>query len=427
MNETKFRVLVFPCGSEVGLEIYHALKFSRHVELYGASSVPSNHGKYVYNNYVEGLPYVGEQGFIEGINDIVDEHKIDYIFPAHDSVIIELSEKRAELHAKIVTSQQETCTVCRSKMATYEKFNALIPVPEAFNTEHENIKFPVFLKPDIGQGSKGTHLADSRKEMEFYLSKDASLLILEYLPGKEYTVDCFSDRSGNLRFAGARERIRIMNGISVDTKPVFDDEFTRIAEIINYKLCFRGAWFFQLKENKNGELALLEIAPRIAGSMGLYRNLGINFPLLSLYDAANLDIEIVLNEFDVRMDRALYSLFKTDIHYDNVYVDFDDCLILEGSVNPKLIAFLYQCFNNGKKLHLLTRHGGDLSETLHTYRLDSLFDTITHLDKGDFKSRYIKGRKAIFIDDSFSERFEIKTALGIPVFAPDAIECLMRW
>lgn len=427
MNERKLRILVFPCGSEIGLEIYHSLRFSRHVELFGASSVSSNHGKYVYTNYIEGLPYVGEQGFIERINSIVDEYKIDYIFPAHDSAIIELSEQRDGLHAVVVTSSKETCAICRSKKATYEKFMGILPVPEVFKIDDVNIKFPVFLKPDIGQGSRGTHLAMSIEEIEFYIKKDNSLMLLEYLPGKEFTVDCFTDRHGILRFAGCRERIRIVNGISVDTAPVENVNFRRLAEVINSLLTFRGVWFFQVKENNNGDLVLMEIAPRVAGSMGLYRNYGINFPLLSLYDAAELDIEIAPNSFEIRMDRALGSLFKTDLQYENVYVDLDDCLILENRVNTQLVAFLYQCFNDRKKLHLLTRHDGNLDENLHLYRLNALFDTITHIDKCDLKSKYIRESNAIFIDDSFSERIEIKKALGIPVFAPDALECLMKW
>ena len=45
-------------------------------------------------------------------------------------------------------------------------------------------------------------------------------IVCEYLPGEEYTVDCFSDREHGLLFAGARVRRRTRNGISVNTAPV---------------------------------------------------------------------------------------------------------------------------------------------------------------------------------------------------------------
>ena len=94
-----------------------------------------------------------------------------------------------------------------------------------------NFEFPVFLKPDIGQGSKGTVLVQCAEEMNFYLDNNRSLLVLEYLPGTEYTVDCFTDRNGELKFVGARERARVANGISVNSRKVMnDDEFIQIAK-----------------------------------------------------------------------------------------------------------------------------------------------------------------------------------------------------
>ena len=46
-----------------------------------------------------------------------------------------------------------------------------------------------------------------------------------------------------------------------------------------------------MKRASDGELVLLEIAPRVSGSMGLYRNLGVNFALLGAYDRDEKDEE----------------------------------------------------------------------------------------------------------------------------------------
>jgi len=424
---TPINVLVFPCGSEIGLEIYSSLKHSTHVMLYGASSVSSNHGKYVYENYTRELPYIDSPEFIDCINALIVENKIDLVFPANDSVLLKLSDERDMLSAGLITSSRQTCTLCRSKKATYNKFNGLLPVPIVYSVTSKDIEFPVFMKPDVGQGSKGTHLAISKAEAEFYLGKDASLLMLEYLPGKEYTVDCFTDRNSSLLFAGARERVRVMNGISVNTKPVINDSFARLASIINDNLCLQGAWFFQVKENRLGEFTLMEVAPRIAGSMGLYRSLGVNFALLSIYVAQGLDVEIITNNHCIEMDRALINRYLTDINYENVYIDLDDCIIKCNKVNTLVITFLYQCISESIKIHLLSRHNGDIARTLEQYRLKSLFDTVIQIGKYDLKSKYIKEKNAIFIDDSFAERNEVKKSLGIQVFAPDALECLIKW
>jgi hypothetical protein len=45
----KKNVLVFPCGSEIGLEVYRSLKHSIHFNLIGANSV-DDHGRVVFVN-----------------------------------------------------------------------------------------------------------------------------------------------------------------------------------------------------------------------------------------------------------------------------------------------------------------------------------------------------------------------------------------
>lgn len=421
----KIKILVFPCGSEIGLEINRSLKYDKYIDLYGASSVKSNHGKYVFENYIE-IPHINTPDFLKKLNKAIDKYKIDFIFPALDDVVVYLAKNSQKIHCKIIGSLEKTCRICRSKKLTYSLFKNKIPVPRVYNLNDKNIKFPVFLKPEKGQGSIGTHEAKNRTDIEYYLKKDPSLLILEHLPGKEYTIDCFTDRHGELRFTGARERIRIRTGISVDTQPVDNKKFKKIVEIINRTLHFRGMWFFQMKENAKKQLILMEIAPRVAGAMGLHRNQGVNLPLLTIYDALKQDVKILENKFTLRLDRSLNARYKTNLKYKHVYVDFDDCLVIDGKINTALMSFLYQCVNNKIKIHLLTRTAGNLKMNLKKYRLNSLFDSIISVDKNTLKSKYIKEKSAIFIDDSFRERSEVHKKLKISVFGLESIECLMK-
>jgi predicted ATP-grasp superfamily ATP-dependent carboligase len=423
-------VLVFPCGSEIGLEIHNSLKWSSHIELWGGSSV-DDHGKYVYKNYIGNMPYIDNDNFIDQLNEIIIRHKFDFIFPAHDSVVLKLAENSKLLRCKVIGSLLETCQVCRSKRQTYDKLSSILRVPKLYRVVDSDISYPVFLKPDIGQGGKGTYLAKTKHDLDFYLSKDPTLIILENLPGKEFTIDCFTDRKAKLRFVGARERSRIKDGISVNTKNVKDKKFIELAEKINGIIKLRGAWFFQIKESRKKELVLMEVAPRIAGSMGIYRNLGVNFALLSIYDAMDLDIEIDINKYPIEMDRALVNRFSLNFSYKHVYIDLDDTIVLKNKVNPIVMQFLYQCLNNDIKLHLVTRHYSRFNEdtevALRKYRIKQIFESIINIPKGEKKSDYIKEIAAIFIDDSFSERLDVSKKLEIPVFEVSSLESLINW
>jgi hypothetical protein len=427
MVASKTTVLVFPCGSEIGLEIWRSLHHSTHLTLVGASSVASNHGKYLYQRYVEGLPMVDAPGFIPALNEVIDAHGARFLYAAHDSVVLKFAEEADHLHAEPIGPPAATAAICRSKRATYAAFAGKLRVPAVLDPDAAVLPLPVFLKPDVGQGSKGTHRAETREEVAFHRARDPSLMVLEYLPGEEYTVDCFTDRHGALRFAGGRERIRTASGISVDTRPVATEAFQQLAEVINRTLRLRGVWFFQLKRAADGALALLEIGPRVAGAMGLHRNLGLNLPLTAFFDRLDQEVELRRTPVDLRMDRALEAHFAFDHPYRHVYLDLDDTLIQDGKVNLPAIAFVYQCRNRGVAVHLLSRHAADLGATLSRHGLAGLFRTTTHVAEGMTKSGYITERDAIFIDDSFRERREVMDSVGIPTFAPDAIECLLDW
>lgn len=417
-------ILVFPCGSEIALEIHRSLKYSRFVKLYGANSV-SDHGRFVYENYIEGIPFVSDNNFIDSIKNIVDELNIDAIFPAMDSVISKLKEQEDYLGCKVIASPYETSNICLSKTKTYKTLENKIPIPHIYENIQDIKQYPVFVKPDVGYGSRGAKRIDNKESMIAHFSEKQNSIVMDYLPGDEYTIDCFTNKNGELIFAGARLRQRITNGISVNTIPVSDSEFKEYAQIINKTITLRGAWFFQLKKDINGKLVLLEVASRFGGSSALYRNKGINFAMLSLFDAFGYDVSIVENDYYIELDRALDNKYKVDINYNEVYVDFDDCLIINQKVNTSLIEFIFKCLNNNKKVILITKHSKDINESLDKYRLHGLFDEIIHLNNGDNKYKHIKTKSAIFIDDSFAERKEVHDNIKIPVFSPDMIEALM--
>ena len=420
-------VLVFPAGTEISFEIRSALSTSKFVKLYGATSVPC-HAEFVYENCAEGVPYVDDPGFVDAINAIVDRWGIDYIYPAHDSALLTLTREQARLHAAVVTSPLETVEICRSKNRTYQFLAGASYLPRVYASPDEVDHYPVFVKPSVGQGSEGARLVHDRTELDAALAEGRELAICEYLPGRELTVDCFTDRHGELRFVSPRSRDRIKAGISVRSRLLPQDAASEaVARDLNRRLRFNGAWFFQLKENARGEVRLLEVAPRIAGTMGLVRNQGVNMPLLTLYNMWDSDVSILTNGRNLMLDRCFISRFQSDIEYDRVYVDFDDTLVRDGKVNPMLIAFLYQARGKGKSLFLLTKHRGDhMAELEKQCIAPNLFDEIIHMEKGENKARCISGR-AVFIDDSFAERRQVREVCGIPVFDLDMVESLLDW
>lgn len=424
----KVNILIFPAGSENAMNIYDSLKYNLHFNVFGASG-KADHCQFIYpkGKLFLGDLYITEKSFINEFNKVIEKFKIDYIIPTHDTIALFLAEYCNSIDAKLICSPYETARIAENKELTYEALNDYYFYPRVYLNSNEVAKYPVFLKPYVGAGGKGTYLANNKEELDNILENNSKLLITEYLPGKEYTIDCFTNKNGELLFVGPRTRERITTGITFHSvRAEYNKEFECIAKELNNRFKFRGAWFFQVKEDELRNLKLMEISVRQAGTMAFYRQLGINFAALSVFDAMDYDIKIIFNDYKLTLDRCLKNSYHFDYEYDKLYIDFDDTLVVNDKINTTLMQLIYQSINANKKIILLTKHAYVLDESLKRYRISKdLFDQIILIELDKKKADYIDKSKAVFIDNYFPERISVKELCNIPVFDVDAVECLI--
>lgn len=425
----KANILVFPCGAENGLNIINSLKYNIHFDVYGATT-KNDHSEYVLDkNHLSVDNYnIKSKSFFKKFNDILKKFNIDYIFPTHDEIILFLIENQDKIISKVIASPVDTCRIAFGKLDTYEKLKGSFYLPKSYSKD-DKITFPVFIKPNHGAGGKGTQLINNIEEFKA-VKNISNYLISEYLPGDELTIDCFTNKNSELIFVGPRTRERITTGVSFRSKNIdCNDEIMNIAKDINDKIKFRGLWFFQLKKDNNNTFKLMEISVRCAGTMDLYRQLGVNFCALTIFDFMGYDVSIIKNSFNIQLDRFYKSCYKTDIEYDNIYLDFDDTLIINGKVNSVIMQLIYQWLNNNKKIYLITKHSTNIYDDLEKYSISKeIFKKIIEVPLDDKKVNYIDTKEnSIFIDNYFFERDEVFKKLNIPVFDVDALECLIKY
>ena len=352
-------------------------------------------------------------------------HQLDFVFPAHDEAIVRLSG--ALQNAILAGPPPRLARILRSKTNTLEALRGIVPIPRLYSPGEVPDRFPVFAKPDQGQGARGARRVESREQYEALRREHDDLVFQELLPGQEVTVDCYTSRNGLLRYAQPRERQRVSMGIASRVAAVDDPELTTQAAAISQALGLFGPWFFQMKRAKDGAFKLLEVANRVAGSMGFQRALGVNLIDAFLHELSGHTVSFFANPISgLVYDRALYEQIKWDYRPSVVYVDFDDTLRFEdGSVNYELIGLLYGLRHNiQSKIVLLSRCAGDLDSILLSLGLRDLFHKIIVLDRGAPKSAHINGPPAIFIDDSFAERAEVFRVHGIPCFGLESCRML---
>ena len=121
----KINVLVFPAEGNNAVELHDALSTSVNVKVWGASSV-ERHGRYLFKNYIAGLPMITAPDFFERFNEVLKDKAIDVVFPTHDTVAMFFAEHVDEIHAKVTVSDRETAEACRDKAKTYSALGGLI-------------------------------------------------------------------------------------------------------------------------------------------------------------------------------------------------------------------------------------------------------------------------------------------------------------
>jgi carbamoyl-phosphate synthase large subunit len=110
------------------------------------------------------------------------------------------------------------------------------------------------------------------------------LLVSEYLPGAEYTVDCLV-QNGRPKLVLPRSREKMNSGISVQGTFQKNEQIISYCKEILLSLNLSGPIGIQVKQNKEGLFQLLEINPRLQGTSVAALGLGINLPVLAIEQA----------------------------------------------------------------------------------------------------------------------------------------------
>lgn len=421
-------VMIFGGGGYNAIQIYFSLKHSLRFHPIMAGSY-DNHSTYISNDAIIDLPFTREDNFVEKLNQCIEENQIKFVIPTHDSAALTLMENQEAIHAVVVCSCVETTRLCRYKSLTYEALKGLDFVPDVYT--YDAPVFPLFAKDDVGQGGRNTHIVRTQDELEKLKMDSIDYILCEYLPGREVTMDCFTDRYGKLRFCQPRYRERLMNGITARTSNAdMTEELRHIAEDVSERIRFRGYWFIQCKEDKGGKWKLMEISTRFSGTFDLSKSMDVNLPLLALCDFSDMDVDFLPNKCRVSLDKTYIDRYKIDFPYQRVYLDFDDTLVFQREkYNTEAMRFVYQCLNKGIKIVLITKHAYDIHETMKELRLsEDIFDEIIEVplerSKWEFMDHDIP---SILIDNAYSERKQVKEKLGMPAFDVSNFDCLIDW
>jgi carbamoyl-phosphate synthase large subunit len=325
------RVLVTGAGGPAGVAVIRSLLNRSDVEVFAGDMDGWASGLYLVPAERRRILSPGRsEGFVDELIALCAADEIDVLFSTVDVELPPLARRRDELPAVLAAPSLDTLETCLDKFALAVRCAPLLRTP----TTHlvgpaaaaEDWDFPIIVKPRSGAGSRGVRLVHSRADLDA-LGHDETLIAQELLPGDEYSVDVIANAGGHVVAAVPRTRTRVDSGVSIAGLTVRDAELEATATAVAQAIALTGVANVQLRRDRDGMPALLEVNPRFPGAMPLTIAAGVDMPSLALDLALGLDLPDKVEFREIANVRFLEDVFVDPaeiLHSENAAHTEDD-------------------------------------------------------------------------------------------------------
>lgn len=294
------KIIVTSIGATGALNIIRSYrKLGReNIKLIGVDFSENVAGKYFVNKFYR-IPHGDDERYIDTLLEICQKENVNILIPIFGNELLKISKNIEEFKKRnimVPISDTNVLEICFNKEKTYEFFDKInIEYPKMYRNldEIRETDLPLFVKPKISLfgGSRGAKKIGNLEELENIDFK--KYIVQEYIEGKEFSIDTFSDLNGKIIGIVPRERLEVRNGIAVKTITRRDDKIIEEAKKLLKKLKIKGPANIQCFKVED-RIIFFEINPRFGGSYIASIEAGLNAPeyILELYNGKELKSSI---------------------------------------------------------------------------------------------------------------------------------------
>lgn len=339
-------VLMTGAGAPGASGIVRSLRATdeRNVRVVGVDMDPDAYGfGLVDESHV--VPAGTDDGYVQRIAEVAAAADADVVLPLTTDELRPLAVGRDDIPASVLVSQLDVLDVANDKGELYEFLdrNGFDCAPayrrvadqDAFVDAVEALGYPeqpVCFKPTVGSGMRGFRILDDRTDRVTRLLDEKpgeaittldqvvpvlaeadpfpELAVMEYLPGEEYSVDVLG-MGDDVGPVVPRSRARTRAGITFQGVVEEREDLIEAATDICGDLGVEYNINLQFKYDADGEPKVIEINPRVSGTIIMCVGAGANLPYLGVKHALGEPIPAIDVQWGTRMTRYWNELFRS--------------------------------------------------------------------------------------------------------------------
>lgn len=219
--------------------------------------------------------------YLKAISKIIKKQNIDYFFPVHSDYIgLILENKQLFNESLSYLGNFDSYQKLHNKQNLLQIASNLgVRIPKRYNSFQE-AKIPFIGKPKEGSSAEGVVYIFSEAEKKQYSSQQfGNYIFQEYVEGKGCGYSVYVENGkiksgyGHIRLA----EFPVSGGSSVYRASFYKEEMQEVAEKILEEIPWTGFAMFEFKLTPEGELVVIEVNPRIWGSINQGLQNGINY------------------------------------------------------------------------------------------------------------------------------------------------------
>lgn len=244
-------------------------------------------------------PEAGRAEFPSYLGELDQERHYEVVIPSTEDALLQVLKlpQESDLRRRAVLASNEAMAVALDKHRTLELAERCgVPVPASQTVSQvqdgESFRFPVVLKPihsrvwvDDALHSLGPVIARDREERRRaldHLLRYCAVLEQEYVTGDGIGIELLFDQ-GKKVWHFAHERIHenpLTGGVSTYRRSIAPPaEALDFSQRLLGALGWHGVAMVEFKRRPDGSFVLMEINPRLWGSLALAGKAGVDFPL----------------------------------------------------------------------------------------------------------------------------------------------------